>query len=917
MQQNSNQVPEFDDAQLERALRRTYEQAQQAEGAERERLMQIGRNIAAERRRRRAFSEIDVSRGGASPLARAEMAGLDTEEERMAAFRLHYPQGEFFGPSVTTGNRAVFRPAPGEPLQYVDPTFEEQLGRVDLSDYPTEGNILEKFGALTRAQGQSALGLGEVGQEAFELLGGDAPALTAEGLGLAALSRTGPGRAAMAARPVAVGALVGMGSGLTGGTLEQGIQYVRGTQRQTLPEQAQTISLETALAGTGGAAGGVLGTTGPRVIEGVAESGTQQIGESGRRAVQSFGELSGGRLAESGRGRLGLIPSQVSDNQALQALTSAASKIFPRLGRYQQEQRQVLIDSLDSLRAVDDLDTARPAILGQYERLLGSFRSGLRNVLGQSGVSPREGGRALTEARQIFARDSQEVVGALYDSARTLAREADERGDPVTFNVNSRIVVDGEEVLDPQSLLGRAQAVYDEMSRPVRRPDPRTGEYSPEPSIPLANRRFAEQFLIQVEELPPDATVDELRSLAQNLFDAAQPGADGVTRAPQALASALRREVMDTLSSPVSGDAAVVRAYQDAANAASARFDNLEMADIVDLYNRGNNARFYQTYQDFTQPNAANVDRLETLQRILTSEEGSRQGWATFREAFRTDLASDVGNLPARLAAYQDTPGGMDVLRRLLTPDQINNLEALSARVARLQDTRVTEIAQTEEASRQYVDRLLSRGARSSGQSQAIVEFLEESAGEGWRTSAAGRALRAGVIENYIRRVRQTNSQGNVVVNPRRVREELENLRRTGASRFLTDADMQVLNNIDNVVFFVEALGADVGTSLVARQEVNQLFNNPNILKTMASLAPYMTFGRLMTSESVQRVMNGTGRPMSDSVYAAQRYLWSLSDDLAVRGEEDEYQALERLRSFYRGGDRAEELSEPSRLSGL
>jgi len=886
MQQNSNPVPEFDDAQLERALRRTYEQAQQAEGAERERLMRIGRNIAAERRRRRASSNVDVSGRGVSPLTRMEMAGVDTPAEREAVFRLRYPEGEFYQPSAVGGGREVFRPTPDQPLQYVDPTVSEVARAGGMTLPERNGSMLENLGRSYRAVlGEyPAAGrvLGEIGLEAFDVLGGDAPALGLEAAALAGLRATPGGRVLSMARPVTVGALAGMGGASAGGAFEQGLQYVRGTQRQTPLEQSRTVSLETALGGAGGFIGGSLGSAGGRSRAAIEDRGLTRTTDEQRQAVESFGSLAQGRRAEAGTGELGLLPSQVSDSEVLRALTSAASRIFPRISRYQQEQRDLLLERLGDLASASDVDAARSSVLGQYEQLLGSYRADLRSIMGQTGLDQRQGGQALVAGRELFERESGEVVRGLYDHARSLG--------PVQFNIR------GDTVDGVESLIDRANAAYAQASRPVQQIDPRTGETVMQSAMGPAERREAEAVLSQIEQLPDNATVDDLRNLASRLYDASQPGPEGA-RASHALARSIRAEILNTIENPVSGAPEAIQAYRAAANAARERFSALELGDIVALARSGNDQQFYAAYRTATDPSVGGVDRLTNIRDVLTSTEGGRQKWNAFRESFRGDLSEDVGALPQRLARYQETDEGRRMLDMLLSPQQRNQIDTLAARVERLQSTRIEQVAQAEETSRVFADRVMN-ASTPTGRVEAMREFLEASGGEQWKSSAAGRAVRAGIIEHFMRNAIGLRQGGERFINPARLRKELNNYRQRGLLQFLNESDIETLRNIDNVTFFVEAIGADVGTSLVARQEVNQLFNNPNVLKTIASLAPYMTFGRMMTSESIQRALRGEARRAQPSDYLTQRFLFSLTDDLAVQDEE-EYEILQNLEGLF------------------
>lgn len=783
--------------------------------------------------------------GGAS---RISIARADTPEEATMRLRQQFPEGQHFPPSVVTDNRATYQTAPGEPLSFVAPTI---------------GEAFETGGVLGAT--------GEILQKTANLFAPGAEAIAAEGLLL--LASANPGGAAIRGGGAALRLARYIGAGAAGGaageTARQGVQSATGVQAQGMGEQAQQVAGSSIAGGAGGLGGGLL-EMGVRRFTSAGPLGVSESGQEAARAMDDMARLPGAPRAPAWLGatteRVGLMPQQVGREGAaeiVKRIAGAASRVWPRINNYTQQQRDTILNAIEQARDPRAFGTARAELTQAVDELNGSFASDLSASLGIRGMDPEELGIAIAAGREVYEAVSKEAVDGLYTIARS---GGDYRFD--TAPVNEAIARIRETVL-----------------RPLPGADGRPVPMDPE------GTRFLRDWIGRWERTDQAGLgVDDLRALRGNLYQMSQPGYEGA-RVPDAVARQLRGALGEALDRPVSyiGPDGIptreipeqpLQAWRSAQEAARQRFTNLENSTLMEI---ARSDRPFELARSVVL-DPSSVDQVVALRRVLNQAgpEGA-QAWSEITNGFKADLIQSIGlgELPERLAQYAGRNQiGLDTL---LDQNERAAFESASAAIQRVRQTNIPEIARNQETAQSFAQELLG-GSIPSSRPAAIIDSLTELARQrgvnSWAETSPGQAIRAAAFDTIIDRAIETTSKG-PRLNQGRYERALREAQRRGLMELMTPEDRILLENVNLVNRVVEQSAADVGTA-IAGASVAQVGGLSDFLLTL----PYLTVGRVLTSNAGRNILIGAGIQTPRSVARTVNFGGRLIDDATLSQEQ-------------------------------
>lgn len=784
--------------------------------------------------------------GGAS---RISIARADTPEEATMRLRQQFPEGQHFPPSVMTDNRATYQTAPGEPLSFVAPTI---------------GEAFETGGVLGAT--------GEILQKTANLFAPGAEAIAAEGAILAVPG--GPG-VRLGAAAVGAGArlfrylFAGAAGGAAGETARQGVQSATGVQAQGMGEQAQQVAGSSIAGGAGGLGGGLL-EMGVRRFTSAGPLGVSESGQEAARAMDEMARLPGAPRAPAWLGatteRVGLMPQQVGREgvaEIVKRISGAASRVWPRINNYTQQQRDTILNAIEQARDPRAFGTARAELTQAVDELNGSFASDLSASLGIRGMDAEALGIAIAAGREVYETVSKEAVDGLYTIARS---GGDYRFD--TAPVNEAIARIRETVL-----------------RPLPGADGRPVPMDPE------GTRFLRDWIGRWERTDQAGLgVDDLRALRGNLYQMSQPGYEGA-RVPDAVARQLRGALGDALDRPVSyiGPDGIptreipeqpLQAWRSAQEAARQRFTNLENSTLIEIAR--SDQPFALAKSIVFDPDS--VDQVISLRRVLNQmgDEGAR-AWGEITNGFKADLVESIGlgELPERLAAYAGR--NRLALDALLDSNERQAFEATASAIRRVRQTNIPEIARNQETAQSFAQELLG-GSIPSSRPAAIIDSLTELARQrgvnSWAETSPGQAIRAAAFDTIIDRAIETTSKG-PRLNQGRYERALREAQRRGLMELMTPEDRILLENVNLVNRVVEQSAADVGTA-IAGASVAQVGGLSDFLLTI----PYLTVGRVLTSNAGRNMLIGAGIQTPRSVARTVNFGGRLIDDATLSQEQ-------------------------------
>lgn len=598
------------------------------------------------------------------------------------------------------------------------------------------------------------------------------------------------------------------GAGAGAGELtEQGIQELRGINTQELPEVLGQAGQE-----AGFSAGGA------GLFSAIAKPAIN-IGKGAGALSQRPGAVQ----AEAARRSLNegletpippFTPGQIAETPVLQRLDEQSIALAG--GLRAQRRNQIAGVAQATRQAANPKDLVR--VRRNAEKAFRSENRKFANAINGSGDFD-DAGVALKSSLERYSKESQKQVGALYDSAAEFS--------PPNFDLSGPL-----EVSETLTRGVNAQGVDGVVNA--------QGALAPELTSVINDLRQIDPSFPQGPDIaPPWQVLDNLR---QRLFDLKTPNAGEVFRRNHAQAAQLFKAITDTLDSPVGGNEAFQTAWNQARQAASERFGNLELSNIVRLARTDETTGFARK---LVQPGSA--DALRQLDNVL-DEKSMRQ----VTDAFKKDLASDLNSFSEKLSAFDP-----ETLKRLLSPDEIKRFGEIGEGLARLDSTGIQTALQEQTRNRAFVRDLITRDDTAG-----VSALMETVRNNGGKNGPLAKSLRAGIVDDFFDDVVKIQVDGGSVSQDLLV-ARLKKINNLGLGPLLTSKERRLMKDVMNIAPFVKISRGGAGASIQAADVGENLisFGDPKSqISGIFSIIQKIGYARTMQNPAVRSLLIGGGK---------------------------------------------------------
>ncbi len=609
--------------------------------------------------------------------ARFDIGGADNPDEKILAFKRHFPDGEMF--KVPAGP-LYFRETPQSKFKLVDAPFLSGGGREVIND------VVEFFapdiGAITAETGAA--------------------------IGAKFLGKTPAG--------VAI-SLLPMLASMFGEVGSEAVEEFRGLSDEELTDVAKRAAVQ----------GGTAGLAGP-LAERTLRGATNVVGGRGLIAVRT-----GAKRAQQATQRLGLGQLPVN--------IVASSPIVRRMGGQAQALMKTISEYIDDLetglaRTVRTktgemkqgltLDVVERAERREQDRIVG-------RVLADRGkTSFDQAGTALREGVAAYDLNSLGRVDFAYKQARKLEEpqfnlrglkaktEILAEGTPVGLEGTTRgprpgdtgFPFAGEQAVPGgEKQIQKFGAAAQDAIDTIRRMDPN------DPRV-VVNRPDGSRRMVTV--------VEQLRRIRSNLADEMIPAPGELKRETHRTARGLYRVVSETIRDIQNTNKGFRKRWRNADRMAQARFATREKLITVQAAKTDTPANLAERLTDLT--DTRNIDQLKVIKRVLPS--------AKFRQvadARAGELLRDPTAITKTLA-----DANPQVLQQLFTAQEVSQLRQLGRNFDALA---ASGLSSTKEQSRtlgRFAHDLL-RGA-DEAQIEQLVDILNRNGGKNGPAGRALRA---------------------------------------------------------------------------------------------------------------------------------------------------------------------------------
>jgi hypothetical protein len=728
-------------------------------------------------------------------LDRADLALSDSFEEKKVKFLDKYPGGDFIQvPAIQLGAKDINTP-PSNTIMFRRNKYE--------SFAELDADVLEKFEIV-----------GDLAD-----LSGDIPAIVLE-----AIMTRGASLAKQA-----LGAAFGS---VSGDTIKEVVESLRGYQKETLGQDASRIAARGAIAAGGAAATGLI--TGPVNVA------------KGRGAIKLKPGAQEAQRAAADLDIPDLLWSQVASHPLVRRIQAQSEATTGRISEYLRTQQQRAVAALSTMKDEEALEF----VAGGTESLLNMHRDAAKrltmklsgndvgDIVKTPGVSMTRGGRSLQDEVNEYTNRSSLLVDRAYAIAR-------EKGSPqfdisplmaAANDVEAVVVARGMAVERRSSILGpdgQPITISQHEAVPLQKVHPQVQE-----QIDLIRRLDPELPTVKaLDGREVDAT-EQLRAIRSNLWKLKQVNinASPEERARAEQASTLYSVLTHILKRPKNADPEFVSAWANANQMAAERFETLEKLVIVKAADTETPAQFVkrlaQPYQ---------VDNIRTLKSAIPPER-----FKLFQRSVISDFIADnnVDNLSRRLAAFDK-----ETLSELLPESTIARLKTIGVAIDRLKSAGIEDAIKAQGSFSASVKQLLAN--RDEAGLKTFVDLVTQRE----PTDKIRRTARASIMEDLFRGSVNVSDQG-VSIDGKKFLSVMSDMESKGLLKVLTAQDRQMLNKFSDLAPYLKT-SVDSGTSLVAAGLVGQLREMSS--EAMMSFVHLMGIGRFLTNKHAQRIFLGTG----------------------------------------------------------
>lgn len=627
---------------------------------------------------------------------------------------------------------------------------------------------------------------------------------------------------------------------VTGELLKEGVEELRGFQLESPGQVITRAVIEGGIATASGAAADTL-IGGPlNFARGSAMLRLRPGAESAQVAAEALGVDR-------------LLPTQVANSPIIRKIGNQIAGTVQSVNDWVNRQYNQSVSALTRLRRpflarllTDDPMVLRDLHQEAVDQVLTAARTSdpslsfTGTVVGQGIVEYDELAslainRAYTAARKIAA--------PTFDTA-SMKAVADE----ILQGTQTRTVRGGAQTIDP--INPRLQEIANQIK-------------AADPNLPTMN----------AGQLNEADSVAQLRAWRSQLWEMKTPNPGELFRTEHRQAARLFNAVDSVLRNPNNADPAFLSAWMTANDMARGRFDTLEKLIIVEA---GRTETPALLARKLIQPDQ--VDNLRILKEtMLEGPEGAAR-WEQFRTGSRAFFLQDrnVHNLNNLLDTFDD-----ETLNIILNRAEVRDLRRIATEVERIDAMGLPAIAARQSNAADAIQEAVRSG--NTRQVQDLTNLVKSLNPDDPRRLD----IRAGLIENIYRDVVETKA-GVQAVNSQRLAATLTELRESGAIDLLTPDDIRILEQLDEVVAFLPPAG-DMGASLEAASVAAAGRGVPRALATgdMASIWSFTGemveltgIGRMFTSETLQRIVLGTG-PVKRKAFVSLRIFGAILGDVS------------------------------------
>ena len=724
---------------------------------------------------------------------RAQMARGANLEEKQAEFLKAYPQGELSNIRFDNAKDAV--------LAYRrDPN--ESFAPVDIPLLPSLTNPREFL------------------RDTAEFLGSDGAEIAGEAL---ATLLPGPIKGGLKAAKLA-GRL--FGGSVAGSTVAEGIQTLRGTQREELEDIAPRIGLKGA-------------------ISGVAGAGTEVLV---RGAMNLFGKGSFlrntplGNLANESAKDLGVpfLPYHLTtDHPWLQRIGQQATVQVPDI------ERELTARRLETASLLENLRTQIPGdATDSLNNLANAYRkniiSNLEKGLGLKTDSVGKVGSEFKGSISEFEKISQAQVRALYDAATQIEAPI---FDLLKLRISAGKILSEDlgsiRIGNVDKKSGIVDSKGDEIISQVSGDRGATSKKS----IDLEVRQVLNE-ISETERLEPRVIgkttidpIDQLNQWKMRIGRFTQPApADGISRLTQSTAKQLYKALNDTLDNPanLNRNPEFAKRWKSATKAARDRFSVLEKVAIARA-NIEPITYLRQAYGSKAYDKLKNIQMATSINNFKRIQDGYIQ--YLLEPAQINNLTKTLKELPPEFRSL--------VLKR----EDLGALQNLGKQIDRFNNLNLSETFLKRIDFSSQVNKLMS--SPDNANIDTLQKIIREGGGLG---SKVGKDVQAGVIDNIIENVIETSPP--FIIDAKKLNNILDQYTKNGAIELLAPPVVKTLRNLANVETAL-ARKADMGAPLAAGSVAGQVmdFDKQGVFSLMKS----KLFSRFLLSPFAQKLISGTG----------------------------------------------------------
>ena len=702
---------------------------------------------------------ISSPRFGFVKASRGDLALSDTFEEKRAKFMEKFPNGD----------------------------FQEIPGRIDLAGNQSRQSVI----IFRRDQGEEFARLDRSDVDLLEIMGdvadlaGDAPAIAGEILltrGLSGIKR-----------------FISIFFGGAGGEgLKQGIEEMRGFQRDTRAQQAQRMFTQGAV--------GVVGAYASRLASGPLNymRGAPVIGlKAGAERAMKAGEV----LEIPS-----FLPGQVTTNPLVRKLQGQAGTVLPTVGDYIINQHEASIRAIMKLRDRDVVSLLKDDLAGLQARAEKQIVDHItfKDARGKA-LTLREAGLEVQAGIAEYSDLSQAIVTRAYSLARSIEEPQ--------FDLENALEVGNR-------LSTGVQALDQEAGEPFRVGDPLDAGLTR--AIQDLERIGISPEPITVKGIESSVT-DQLRAIRSSLFDLKTPAPGEIRRQSHKQAAELYSALTNAIENPVNANPEFIAAHRQANSLAAQRFTTFEKLIVREASKMERPHKFAERLMT-----GVSVDDVVELKAILPA------GRFKNLQNAGIDFLTNEQNL---LSLKQSLDGNRATFKELFTNTQLGQLDNAANEILRLNQIDLPRTLQEQSTFSGVINQLVARNNTAG-----IKQLLDTS------DPVLQKRIRAGMVEDIVNKVVKTDDLGDRRVDGATLDRILRSYRDSGAIGFLTVEDLKMLKRLEFVAPFLRTR-ADSGASLQAGEAVAGL--RTLSMDAISTLIEHFSVGRIMTSKGFQRVMLG------------------------------------------------------------